>query len=285
MNLDEHLGHRVTLTIRSLAAEGAYLADPADHDADADEVLLPAHEVPAGARVGDEVSVFAHLDSADALTATTRPARLEVGQVTFLDVTAVTDIGAFVDIGLGKELLVPFAQQSRPLFVGEREPIGMYLDKSRRLAGTMFVGPLLADPRGEFALDEWVVGEAWRNEPETGLFVILERTFVGLVPADEPHALKRGDNARFRVAHVLPDGKVVLSLRDHAHKELEADAARILARLQLVNPPKLGDRSDPDELRAVFGLSKKAFKRAVGRLLKDRAVTIDADGHVVAVPR
>ncbi len=284
MPVEELIGRRATLVLRSLAAEGAHLADPAD-DAEADLVLLPAREVPAGARVGDELTVFVYLDSDDGLVGTVRQPRLEVGEVTFLEITDVTEIGAFADIGLGKELLVPFAQQSRPLFVGEREPIGMYVDKSGRLAGTMFVGPLLADPRGELGLDAWVSGEAWRNEPEIGLFVIVERVFVGLMPASEPHALRRGEEARFRVATILPDGKIVLSLRDHAHKELEHDAARILARLEQPDPPRLGDRSDPEALRAVFGLSKKAFKRAVGRLLKERKVEIDADGHVIVAPR
>ncbi len=283
--MDELLGRRVTLAIRGLAAEGAHLALATDRSPDAELVLLPTRELPPGARVGDEVAVFVMLDSQDGLVATTRPPHIAVDEVAFLAVTDVTAIGAFVDNGLAKELLVPFAQQSRPLHVGEREPFGMYVDKSGRLAGTMAVGPMLAAPGDVFAVDAWVTGEAWRDEPGIGLFVILERAFLGLVPASEPHRLRRGERAQFRIAHHLPDGKVVLSLRDHAHKELEADAARVLARLSAPGAPRLGDRSDPDEIRAVLGLSKKAFKRAVGRLLKDRAVTIDDAGHVVVAPR
>ncbi len=285
MFLDDVLGRRVTLTIRSLDAAGAYLGDPADPADDAETVRLPVRELPIGAAVGDPLSVFVHLDSDDGLCATTRKVRLALGEITFLRITMVTDIGAFADTGLGKELLVPFAQQSRPLHVGEREPIGMYVDKSGRLAGTMFVGPMLAEPGGMFAVDEWVEGEAWRNDPDVGLFVIVERGYVALMPASEPHALARGAVARFRIAQILPDGKLVLSLRDHAHKQLEADAALILARLIAPDPPRLGDRSDPDDVRAVFGLSKKAFKRAVGRLLKEQQVELDTDGAVVARPR
>jgi hypothetical protein len=252
---------------------------------DEDTLTIAARELPPGARVGDELTVFVGLDSEDRPSATTAVPRIAVGEVTFLEITDVTDIGAFADNGVGKELLVPFAQQSRPLRVGEREAIGMYVDKSGRLAGTTFVGPMLASPGRRFALDAWVAGEAWRNDPDVGLFVIVERAYVGLVPASEPHALRRGEPARFRVVHGQPDGKIVLSLRDHAHKELEADAARILARLTGPAAPKVGDRSDPDELRAAFGLSKKAFKRAVGRLLKERAVEIDEAGHVVPARR
>ncbi len=206
---------------------------------------------------------------------------LALGEVAFLEVTAVTEIGAFVDWGLDKELLVPFAEQSRELFVGERHPFGLYKDKSDRFAATMFVNDMLIERR-RVAIDEWIEGVAWRNDPDIGLFAILERRFVGLVPASEPHPLSRGEPSRFRVAAMLPDGKLVLSLRQHAYQELAGDAARILARL--ATAPPVGDRSSPDEIRALFGVSKKAFKRAVGHLLKTHAVTID-DAGIVSLRR
>jgi predicted RNA-binding protein (virulence factor B family) len=285
MQLDDLLGHHATLPIRRFAAAGAVLAvDPGDPDPDALTVLLPSAEVPADARAGDAVRVFVHLDSEERPIATTRVPKLALGEVTFLTVTACTEIGAFVDWGLGKELLVPFAEQSRELFVGERQPIGLYLDRSRRLAGTMYVSDLFGDRR-RVARDEWIEGEAWRNDPDIGLFVILERAFVGLVPASEPHALHRGQAARFRVAETLPDGKLVLSLRQHAYQELAGDAANILAVLARPEAPQVGDRSDPEAIRALFGLSKKAFKRAVGHLLKTGAVTIDRTGFVVATKK
>jgi predicted RNA-binding protein (virulence factor B family) len=275
------LGRHVRLSIRELDGEGAWLAiDERDPDPDSPALLLPAHEVPAGARVGQPVEVFVYLDSDDRPVATTREPKLALGEVAFLEVTSVTPIGAFVDWGLGKELLVPFAQQSKELHVGELQPIGLYVDKSGRLAGTMLIGDLLREPR-RVALDEWLVGEAWRNDPDIGLFAILERSFVGLVPASEPHRLRRGETARFRVAAVQPDGKLVLSLRQHAYQELESDAATILDVLSQPRPPQVGDRSSPELIRELFGLSKKAFKRAVGRLLKERAVTIDDRGNVV----
>jgi predicted RNA-binding protein (virulence factor B family) len=148
--------------------------------------------------------------------------------------------------------------------------------------GTMRVSELLAE-RGRFELDEWVDGESWRLEPEIGTFVIVERKFVGLVPASEPHGLSRGEAARFRVAHVQPDGKIELSLRGHAHEELEADAARILLALRRPNAPRVGDRSEPALVRAAFGMSKKAFKRAAGRLLKEGVAAFDAEGFLVVV--
>lgn len=276
MSIDDVLGRSVRLPITRVDAAGAWLDAGGD-----DRVLLPAREVPQDVREGAVLAVFVHLDSDERPIATTREPTLTLGEVTFLEVTAVTPIGAFVDWGLGKELLVPFAEQSKELYVGERQPIGLYIDHSGRLAGTMYVTDMLDRPPRAAALDEWIEGEAWRNDPDIGLFAILERSFVGLVPASEPHRLRRGDRVRFRVAHVLPDGKLVLSLRKHAYQEVEGDAETILAVLSRPGAPRIGDRSSPETIRELFGLSKKAFKRAVGRLLKDRAVVIDEQGCVV----
>lgn len=273
MEVLDLLGRRARLPIVRLAAPGAIL------DGD---LLLPNREVPDGARIGDILDVFVHLDSDDRPIATTAMPRIALGEVTFLEVTATTQIGAFVDWGLGKELLVPFAEHATEMFVGDRHPIGLYLDKSDRLAGTMYVREMLAtyaDRR--VAIGEWIEGEAWRNDPDIGLFVILEKRFVGLVPASEPHGARRGDPVRARIAHIQPDGKLVLSLRPLAHKAQASDAELVLERLAGPNAPRVGDHSDPELLRAVFGLSKKAFKRAVGHLLKTNAVAIDRDGFVI----
>ncbi|MEO6775067.1 MAG: S1-like domain-containing RNA-binding protein, partial [Kofleriaceae bacterium] len=254
MPIEDALGRRMDLAILRIAEPGAFLGDL--------EVLLPTRELPAGARAGDVVPVFIYLDSDDRPIATTHPPLLARDEVAFLAITAVTPIGAFADWGLGKELLIPFAEQARELSVGERHPIGLYLDKSGRLAGTMFVSDMLAARPRRAQLNEWIEGVAWRNDPDIGLFAILERSFIGLVPASEPHQLARGEPAKFRVAHVQPDGKLVLSLREQAYKARASDGEAILVVLSGPNPPRIGDRSDPETIRALFGLSKKAFKRA-----------------------
>ena len=139
--------------------------------------------------------------------------------------------------------------------------------------------------RPSFGPTQWVEGEAWRQDPHIGLFVIVERAFVGVVPASEPHALIRGEAARFRVTTVLPDGKIQLSLRRHAYEELADDAQKILDVISRAEATRVGDRSTPEEVRALFGLSKKAFKRAVGRLLKLHSVMLDEDGFIVPRPQ
>jgi predicted RNA-binding protein (virulence factor B family) len=214
-----------------------------------------------------------------------RPPQLAVGEVTFLRVTSVTSFGAFVDWGPAKELLVPTAQQTTELEVGARHPIGLYRDDRDRLTGTMRVAEMLDQRSHGLVRDAWVNGEAWRNEPEIGLFVIVERAFLGLLPKDEPHALARGQAARFRVSNIFPDGKLELSLRAHAHAQLADDARRVLELLHEPGMPPVGDHSSPELLRQSFGLSKKAFKRAVGRLLVEKAVEITPDGFVRPRPR
>lgn len=202
----------------------------------------------------------------------------------FLRITGVTHFGAFADWGRPKDLLVPLAQQTGPIEVGARLAIGLVLDGRGRPTGTQRVSELLATPR-DMVQNDWVEGEAWRDEPGVGLFVILRRRYLARVPATEPHRLQPGDAARFRVVTILPDGKVALSLRHPAVDEIETDAQAVLAVLARPHPPRVGDASSPEEIRAVFGISKKAFKRAVGRLLKQGAVRIDEEGTVQRLPR
>ena len=283
MRYDELLGRNVSLRVRRFGPPGAFLSlDLEDDDLrpGAPTLLLPRAEVPEGTREGDLLDVFVYLDSDDRPIATTRVPRLTLGSVAFLEVTDIVRYGAFFDWGLPKELLVPRAEQTCDLRIGERYAVGLRLDDTTRLSGTMRVSEMLRDV-GDFELDEWVDGEAWRKDPDIGVFVILEQSFVGLVPASEPTSLARGEAARFRVASVLDDGKVELSLRGHAHEEVEGDARHVLAELSRPGAPRVGDRSSPEQIRALFGLSKKSFKRAVGRLLKERAVVIDDRGCVL----
>lgn len=282
------LGHTVSLTIDRIVPPGAMLATGGDGEGipvgqARDVILLPNNEVPENAAPGDAVKVFIYLDSDDRPIATMRAPKLELGEVAFLEVRDVNTVGAFVDWGPVKQLLVPFARQTQTVLKGDRHPVGLYIDPSGRLAGTMRVSEMLRD-KGEFKSDEWVEGEAWRRQDGTGVFVIVERSFVGLLPDQEPHTLRRGDAARFRVTSVLPDGNIELSLRAHAHEEVVGDAERILRILSEPGAPAMGDASTPERIRDVFGLSKKAFKRAVGRLFKAELVHIDGNGQVRPLP-
>jgi len=281
-SFDHLIGNFAKLTISRFAPAGAFLMER-DAAGDGSGLLLLGREIPKGAQLGDELSVFVYLDSEGRPIATTAVPKLALDEVAFLKATERGKFGTFVDMGLPKELLVPFAEQTVELREGAFEPIALYVDDSGRLAGTMKVSEALAQGSTDFKPDEWVDGEAWRHDPEIGLFVIVERRFVGLVPLHEPHRLRRGEAARFRVNHVQPDGKLELSLRGHAHEELGADAERVLALLCSPAPPNLGDETSPAQIQRLLGISKKAFKRALGRLFKQRR--IDFDEHGFARPR
>lgn len=277
---EDLVGRFVELPIRRFGPPGAFLAlEPENTAPQAPVVLLPGAEIPENAEVGDVLRVFASLDSEDRPVVTLRPPKIVLGDVAFLEVTDVTRFGAFVDWGLPKELLVPHALQIKDVRIGEKHPIGLIRDDTGRLAGTMRVAELLRE-KAPYKLDEWVPGEAWRYDPQIGVFIILERKYVGLIPAHEPQKLSRGDAGKFRITSILPDGKIELSLRGHAHEEAGNDAAHVLAVLRGKNAPRVGDHSSPEEIRQWFGLSKKAFKRVVGNLLKQGQVSLDRDGFV-----
>ena len=271
------LGRVVSLVVVALGPHGARLAPELGRSDRT--LLLPRREVPEGTGLGQPLDVFVYRDSDDRPVATLLEPKLKLGDVAFLEVTDVTDFGAFCDWGLAKHLLVPRAEQTTDLALGDRHPIGLYLDDTERLAGTMRVSEMLrgAHPYKE---GQWVLGEAWRREPDLGVFVILDRRYVGLLPASEPNALRRGDAGRFRIANALPNGKVELSLRDLAHREAGSDAEKILGVLRAQPGTKVGDHSSPEQIFALFGLSKKAFKRALGGLFKQGRVDIDPDGFV-----
>jgi uncharacterized protein len=280
MPIREMIGRRSSMTVRRIRSQGAFLGDPRDPP-DGPTVLLPGKELAKETQAGETLSVFLYLDSEDRPIATLQQPAVELGQVAFLEVKHTTPFGAFVDWGLAKDLLVPLAEQICEMNMGSRYAIGPFIDRSGRLAGTARVAELLK-PGGDYRAGQWVQGEAWREERGIGLFVILDKTHVGLVPATEPHKLWRGQSAAFRVATVLPDGKIELSLRAAAHEEMEDDARLILSTILKSGAAPVGDRSSPEQIRSMFGLSKKAFKRAAGRLIKQGAATIDSEGFLRA---
>jgi hypothetical protein len=282
MELRTHLGRLITLRVERLTQYGAALAHPEAHpsaDGHLPTVLLPRREVKPDLAPGATLEVFLYLDSEDRLTATLRRPRLMLGEVVFLKATAHANFGTFFDWGLGKELLVPLGEQTRDVRTGEFHAVGLIIDDTGRLAGTMKIAELLGAPLA-CEPHAWVDGQVWRAERGLGLFVILDRRHLGLLPEQELHDLRPGQRARFRVTAILPDGKIRLSLRGLAHTHLADDGERIIAALGGSPPPRLGDHSDPEDIHAVFGLSKKAFKRAVGGLLKAKRVIIDPSGIV-----
>jgi uncharacterized protein len=275
------LGRTSRLIIERVEGARAHLR-PSQPAEQAPAISIETRELPKGAAAGDVIEAFVRDAPEGQWVATSTPCKLEVGQVAFLRVKSSNEAGAWVEWGLAKDLLVPMAEQARTLRVGELYPIGLIIDRRGRLTGTARFRKLLDVAPCPHEPGEWLEGEAWRNEPGIGLFAIVGRRWVGLVPASEPHTQKRGQAARYRISQILEDGKLELSLRGTARDELDKDAARVLEILQRANTPKVGDDSPPEQIRQVFGLSKKAFKRALGVLLKRDAIRLDGLGFAVA---
>ncbi len=279
MTSDDLVGRVLTLTVQRQSVSGVLLGSD-DPDVKMPALALAARELPEDVRLGDSFEVFIYLDAERRRAATLKLPKVALGEVAFLEVTRVLRGGALVDAGMPTELFVPPTELTRDLREGESHPFGLVVDDTGQLAGTMRVTEMLR-VGGRFERDEWVEGVAWRDEPGIGLFVIVERRYVGLVPSYEPHKLARGERAQFRVSSVLADGKVNLSLRGHAHLQLDADADHVLSVLSRPGAARVGDHSSPELIRDLFGLSKKAFKRALGTLLRRRAVDLDDDGCAV----
>ncbi len=267
--LERHLGEKITLPILRKVEFGAFLGT------DDDPVLLPVKQVPKDAAVGDELEVFLYKDSKDRLIATTREPVLTVGEVKALKVKDTGRIGAFLDWGLEKDLLLPFKEQTGKVRPGDECLVSLYVDKSSRLCATMKVYGKLS-LNSPYKKDDEVNGIVYEVSERFGTFVAVDDRYEALIPAREGRAdVKPGDRITARVAEVKDDGKLTLSLRQKAFLQMDTDAENLLADMKSRGGAYgFTDKADADLIRKETGLSKNAFKRAIGRLLKEGKVTI-----------
>ena len=251
---------------------GVYLGEEKDSEA---TVLLPKRQVPAEAKLGDRLNVFIYKDSEDRLIATTAEPKLQVGQIAALKVKDVSKIGAFLDMGLEKDLLLPFKEQNHQVNVGDECLVALYVDKSSRLAATTNVYPYLSS-ESPYQKEDWVTGRVYEVSDNLGLFLAVDDKYFGLVPKKELYReYEMGETLKARVMKVRPDGKLDLSLRDKSYLQMDDDADLIMKSLEDnrgVLP--FTDKADPELIKSKFNLSKNAFKRAVGHLLKDGKIEI-----------
>lgn len=271
------LGEIQKMRIVRLKEFGAYLAGEEDIEA-AVTVLLPKRQVPDGAKIGDLLDVFLYKDSLGRPIATTREPLLTVGKIGKLRIREVTKIGAFLDIGLERDVLLPFREREGELKPGETVLVALYVDKSARLAATMRIYPYLQAAEG-IAEEEEVQGTVYEIR-EMGVFVAVRDRYFGLIPRSEIYGhYKIGEEVTVRVMRVREDGKLDLSPRRKAYQQMGEDAERVLSALtEAGGILPYGDNSEPDAIREKFGLSKSAFKRAVGRLLKENKISLTKEG-------
>lgn len=261
------LGRVQNLKIKRFASVGAFLNVDGSNDED---VLLPKSQVPEGAKEGDKIEVMIYRDSKDRIIATTNRSKLEVGDMGHLMVVSQTQIGAFLDWGLEKDLFLPFAETVGALEKGKSYLVGVYLDKSDRLCATMKVRDMLRTD-SPYKVDDKVEGTIYSINRDIGAFVAVDDQYDGLIPTKEMIGIYEvGDPVQVRVTNIKEDGKLDLSLKDKGYVQMDKDGEKILEKLK-VNRGflNLNDHSSPDQIRKELGMSKSGFKRAVGRLLKD----------------
>lgn len=264
------LGEKQVLTVVKKVDFGVYLGS------DEERVLLPKKQVPEEIEVGDPVEVFLYKDSSDRMIATTKEPQLTLGNLAVLEVVDVGRIGAFLDWGLEKDLLLPFKEQTVKVEKGDRCLVSLYVDKSGRLCATMKVHPLLKTD-SPYKKDDMVTGTVYGISREFGVFVAVDDLYSALIPRREVYGrMYIGQQVEARVAGVKPDGKLDLSVRGKIPEQMDADAGQIMEQIR-----KNGgflpftDKAEPERIKAEFGMSKAAFKRAVGRLLKQGRIIID----------
>lgn len=270
------LGEKQELKIVRQVEFGVYLAVSAEEMED--RVLLPRKQVPEGAKEGDEVTVFIYRDSRDRLIATVREPKLQMGQVAELTVAQTGKIGAFLDWGLEKDLLLPFKQQRGRVEQGDRVLVSLYIDKSDRLCATMNVYDNLRTD-SPYGKEDRVKGRVYEMSDNFGAFVAVDNLYSGLIPRKELYGdVELGRDVTARVVQVREDGKLTLSIRDKAYLQMDRDAEVLLTMLNKRGGTiPFNDKASPELILRETGMSKNEFKRAVGRLLKERKIEILPD--------
>lgn len=268
------LGRKQKLTVVKSVDFGVYLGE--DMEAQTSErVLLPARQVPEGIKEGDELEVFIYKDSQDRLIATTKEPKLTLGQVALLKVLQVTKIGAFLDWGLEKDLLLPYHEQTLRVREGEDCLVALYVDKSSRLCATMKVYHYLST-RTPYVVGDLVKGRVYEISERFGVFVAVDDKYSALIPAREAKGKYRpGMVLDLRVTEVKEDGKMNVSDRQKAYIQIDEDAEAVLSVIrEFAGVLPFDDKVSPEVIKREFGLSKNAFKRAVGHLLKEGKIEI-----------
>ena len=268
------LGRKQELVVVKTVDFGVYLGE--DQNAGMDKrVLLPKKQIPENCNIGDKIEVFLYKDSRDRLIATVNIPKLMVGEVGFLKVSQVTKIGAFLDWGLEKDILLPYKEQTRKVREGEEVLAALYIDKSSRLAATMNVYEYLRKD-SEYKKDDIVTGMIYQTSDNFGVFVAVDNIYSALIPKKEVVGeLRIGDTVQARVTGVKPDGKLDLSVREKAYLQIEKDAVKILQIIDSFDGVlPFTDRANPEVIKRETQMSKNEFKRAIGNLLKNGKIEI-----------
>ena len=269
------IGRRNQLSVLRQVDFGYYL-DGLDYG----DILMPAKYAAEPLEAGDEVNVFVYLDSSEKLIATTEKPIAEVGEFAYLKAVTVNEVGAFMDWGVTKQLFVPFAEQRTRMEENKSYLVYIFIDPiTERIIGSAKLGKFLDETPPLFKDDEIFEGIVWQ-QTDLGYKVIIQHSHTGLLFHSEVYRpLKLGDKIEVEIKNIRPDGKIDLRLRKSGAEKSDEISEIILTKLKANNGfLPLSDHTDPEVIKAMLGVSKKSFKKGIGKLYKDRMVNIEENG-------
>ena len=234
------------------------------------EVLIP----------GDEVNVFVYKDSKDKLAATLNPPLAKVGEIGYFEVVDATKIGYFINIGLEKDILVPFSAKHYDISVGNKYLFYIYLDKSDRIAATTRIEEHLTTD-SNYSVGDTVTGVVYGFQTNQSAMVCVDNKYEGVILHNEYFTnLKVGDKLNLKIIKIYEDGKLGLTPRQGREEELNELEVKILNHLNNASRGFMpyNDKSDPADIASMFNCSKKNFKRALGILMKKGLIEQDSEG-------
>lgn len=270
------IGKTLTLKASRTTDNGCYLADN-----EGNEVLLPNVYVQDHLKLGDDISVFVYLDSQERPIATTINPKIKADSFAYLEVKDVNNAGAFLDMGLVKQLLVPYSEQPVKMQPGEWYVVFCLVDEeTNRLIGSAMIEDFLFTEELDVEVGD-MVDVLFYKRSDLGMNAIVNDQFQGLVFESDIHQnIQVGDQLKAYVKNVRNDGKIDLSLQPQGYlKMIDQSSQSVLDMLHKNNGHfKYTDKSDPEQIRAVFGMSKKAFKKVLGNLYKQKIIRLEKTG-------
>lgn len=246
---------------------------------DVSQVFISEKDVIGEVELGDEIDVFVYKSMGGDLVGTMKTPKIVPGQIKELEVVDTAKFGAFLDWGLDKDLLLPTKRQVGDVRVGDKCLVSVYIDKNEHICATMdLYRELLSD--SEFKKDDMVNAVVYEINNELGVLLAVEDKYHGLLPKHEVFKdYQVGDRIECRVTKVREDGKLNLSARQKAYQQMDKDSEIIYESLKENGGfLSVNDKSDPQLIKLKFGLSKKAFKRAIGRLYKEKKIEFKDEG-------
>ncbi len=244
------------------------------------EILVPIKYVPEDYEEGDEIDVFVHLDGEERFVATTEEVLAEVGECAYMEAVAISDHGAFVDWGLVKNLFVPFREQKTELREGRFYVVYVYIDElSNRITGSTKIEDYIEHDSSSFREKEKVKALVYRRTP-SGYLCIIENKCLGMLYENEVYSdLRIGDKISAFIKKIRDDKKIDLTLQEEGYGGVTDFSDELLDYLEEHKSVGLHDKSDPKDIYREFGVSKKVFKKAVGKLYKEKKIIL-GDGEI-----